>query len=98
MSCQRLSLPTPRCTPVVRGLDNEEAIFVGEMMAKEDSNSANGCDEVGMSVANDEDFKLNWAKRTYAVKNSLVRFTIVDNFGRSSALLNVPTELDSLSE
>ena len=25
------------------------------MMAKEDSDSANGCDEVGMSVANDED-------------------------------------------
>ena len=39
---------------------NEEAIFVGEMMAKEDINSANGCDEVGMSDANVED--LNGAK------------------------------------
>ena len=39
---------------------NEEAIFVGEMMAKEDINSADGCDEVGMSDANVED--LNGAK------------------------------------
>jgi hypothetical protein len=44
----------------MRGLrvDNKEAIFVSEMMAKEDINGANGCDEVGMSdAANVEDLE-----------------------------------------
>ena len=43
-------------------------------MAKEVINNFNGCDEVVMSVANVED--LNGAKWTYAVKISLVRFTL----------------------
>ena len=32
----------------------KEAIFVGEMMAKEDVNGANGCDGIGTSDANVE--------------------------------------------
>jgi hypothetical protein len=32
----------------------EEAIFVGEMMVKEEINDTNECDEVGMSDANVE--------------------------------------------
>lgn len=43
------TLPIRRCHPV-RGL-GEEAIFVSETMAKEDINSSNGCDEVGMGDA-----------------------------------------------
>ena len=66
-------------------------------MAKENINTANGCDEVGMSNANIEG--LDGAKRTYAVQNTLVRFIIGnDIFEKSSAFVNMPTELDSLSE
>ena len=43
-------------------------------MAKEDINTANGCDEVGMSNANIEG--LDGVKRTYAVKNRLLRSII----------------------
>ena len=31
-------------------LDEEAIIFVGEMIAKEDINSANGCDEFGIEL------------------------------------------------
>ena len=53
------------------------------MTAKKDINSANGCDEIGMRDAirwNVEALK-TWIysrNRTYAIKNSLVRFTIRD--------------------
>ena len=60
---------------------HRQAVFVSEMMANENITNANGCDEVGIEWfkhwSNVED--LNGAKCMYAVKNSLVHFTIGDD-------------------
>ena len=65
-------------------------------MAKEDINTANGCDEIGMSNTNIKG--LDGAKKTYAVQNKLLRFIIGNDIFESSAFVNMPTELGSISE
>ena len=75
MECRRISL---RCAPVRGiGVNKQKSYLVSEMMAKKDVNSANGCDEGWHEWCKCWSFEgLNDAKWTYAVKNSLVYFTI----------------------
>ena len=64
-------------------------------MAKEDINTANGCDEVGMSNANIEG--LDGVKRTYAVQNRLLRSIIGnDMFEKSWKALGVREYADRI--